>query len=40
MMDLTEKVSLWKEALNRGEVPAVEVSSQPRHGGGIFGMKP
>lgn len=40
MMDLTNKVSVWKEALNRGDIPVIEASAQPRHGGGIFGIKP
>lgn len=37
---LSEKVTVWKESLNRGEIPTVgATSSQARSGGGIFGMR-
>lgn len=40
MQALSEKVTVWKEALNRGEIPTL-VSTSPAHpGGGIFGIKP
>jgi hypothetical protein len=39
MMALSEKVTTWKEALSRGEIPALDPASRPRSGGGIFGIR-
>lgn len=40
MQVLSEKVTLWKDALNRGNIPMIDQSSQARSGGGIFGIRP
>lgn len=40
MQLLSEKVTVWKEALNRGNIPMIDPSSQARSGGGIFGIRP
>lgn len=39
ILSLTEKVTVWKESLNRGDIPTIGVS-QPRSSGGIFGIRP
>lgn len=40
MTSLSEKATIWKEALNRGEIPAIGVAFQARASGGLFGMRP
>ncbi|QLH35481.1 MAG: CesT family type III secretion system chaperone [Parachlamydiaceae bacterium] len=34
---LAEKAALWRESINRGEIPTLTSSSQARSGGGILG---
>ncbi|KIC75879.1 putative type III secretion chaperone SycE [Neochlamydia sp. TUME1] len=42
MQNLSEKVTLWKEALNRGEIPTIGFSSltSPEGAGSFFGIRP
>lgn len=37
---LSERVTQWKEALNRGDIPTIGATTQARSGGGIFGIRP
>lgn len=39
ILSLSEKVTLWKESLNRGEIPSIP-SNRSQYGSGIFGIKP
>lgn len=40
MMSLSEKAALWKETLNRGEIPSSGAEVQAKSNAGIFGIRP
>lgn len=40
MQSLSEKVTVWKEALQRGDIPNIGNTSQAQSGGGLFGIRP
>lgn len=40
MQALSEKVTVWKEALSRSDIPTIGATIQAKSGGGLFGIRP
>lgn len=40
LQPLLVKAQVWKEAIAKGDIPAIEISQSTRTSGGLFGLRP